>query len=367
MAVGFFHYQREDEQCKRSGTGQSADDDDGQGSLALAAYAVADGRRKQSQGGHHCGHQHGADAGVHAFLHSHRQRMTLADEVPDVHDHDDPVLDADAKETDEADAGRDGEVEARQEQNQYASHGGKRHIGQHEGCITRIAKEHIQNAEDKQDADGHDVRQTVGGTLLILEVTAPFYFVPLRQRHRLRHLFTAFVNRTAYVPVAYGELDSTIAHVIFTIDNQRPGDGPDGGQFADGNHLPVVGGYLDFADGLGIVAERPRVAHHEIELALLLVHLRCRLAADSHLDDALHIVLGNAIACQPSLVDVNLQFRLSDILDDTQVGDTSDGLHGLVDFGCQPLRLSQVLAIDLGDDSPFHTADSLLHIVRDGL
>ena len=62
MAVGFFDYQGEDKQCKRSGTDQPADDDDSQRSLALTSYAVADSRRKQSQSGHQCRHQHRADA-----------------------------------------------------------------------------------------------------------------------------------------------------------------------------------------------------------------------------------------------------------------------------------------------------------------
>ena len=67
--IDALHHKREDEQCEEGSSHQSADDDDCQRPLTLAADAMAQRCRHETEGGHHRRHQHTADARVHAARH----------------------------------------------------------------------------------------------------------------------------------------------------------------------------------------------------------------------------------------------------------------------------------------------------------
>ena len=105
--------------------------------------------------------------------------------------------------------------------------------------------------------------------------------------------------------------------MVLTVDDEWSADGTYRGQFTNGYHLTVVVGHLYLGNGLCIITIGLGIAHHEVELALVLIDLRGRLAANGHLDDALHVVFLHAVACQPVLIDVDLQFRLSHVADHT--------------------------------------------------
>ena len=317
MTVYLFHDEREDEQREEGGSHQSADDDGGQGSLALAADAMAQCCRHETEGGHHGRHQHTADARVHAACHGLGQGVTVAQEVLDVHEHDDTVLDADAEETDEADARRNGEVGVGEEQDEDAAYSREGHIGEYQSGVARITEKHVENNEDEHHADGHHLRQPCRGTLLVFKVTVPRYLVAIGQFDSLGHLGPCLIDGRAHVTVAHAELHGTVAAVVLTVDNEWSADGTYRGQFANGYHLTVIVGHLDLGNGLGIVAVGLGIAHHKVELALVLIDLRGRLTANGHLDDALHVVFLHAVACQPVLVDIDLQFGLPHVADHT--------------------------------------------------
>ena len=155
--------------------------------------------------------------------------------------------------------------------------------------------------------------------------------------------------------------------MVLAVDDQRSGDRADRGQFADRNHLAVLRGHLDFRYRPGVVAERLLVAHHEVELPLVLIDLRGSFSADGHLGDALYVVLLNTVAGQTVLVDVDLQLRLSHIADDTEVGDAGNGFHRVVDLPGQFLALGEVLTVNLCHYGALHSADGLLHVVGNRL
>ena len=149
----------------------------------------------------------------------------MTQEMLDVHEHDDAILNADAEEADEADARRDGEVGAGDEQNEDAAYGRKRHVGEHQTGVARITEEHVEDDEDEQHADGHHLRQSGRGTLLVLEVAVPRYLISCGQVHSLCHLGAGLVDSGTHVAVTYAELHGAVAGVVLAIDDERTGDG----------------------------------------------------------------------------------------------------------------------------------------------
>ena len=140
MTVYPFDNQREDEQREEGGTHESTDDDRGERTLALTANAMTECGGQQAERSHHCRHQHTTDAGVHATCHGVGKCIAVAQEVLDVHEHDDAILDADAKETDEANTCRDGEVGMADEQDEDTTNCRKRHVGKYSPASRALPK-----------------------------------------------------------------------------------------------------------------------------------------------------------------------------------------------------------------------------------
>ena len=95
--------------------------------------------------------------------------------------------------------------------------------------------------------------------------------------------------------------------------------------------------------------------------------MRCRLAADGHLYDALHVVFRHPVAGQTRLVYVDLQLGLSDVSYNAQVGNAVDGLHHLIYVLGYTLTLIEVWTIYLGHNGSLHSTHGLFYVVADGL
>lgn len=152
--------EREDEQREDRSPHETTNDHCGKRSLALAADAMTECSGQQAKGGHHGSHQHTTNAGVHTTRHGIGKCIAVAQEVLDVHEHDHTVLDTDAKETDEANTCRDGEVGMADEQDEDTTNCRKGHVGKYQSGITCIAKEYVEDDKDEQHTDGDNLRQT---------------------------------------------------------------------------------------------------------------------------------------------------------------------------------------------------------------
>ena len=177
------------------------------------------GGGEKSQGGDEHDHQSRPQAANGSF-HGRLQDVGLTHaRLIDILNHNQAHLHGHAEKSEHADAGRDTEVRAGNQQGQHASNrrrGQGRHDQQRpiEGTERRIEKQ-----DNQQDGNRNNQRQPGIGALLAGVFARPLQGVAQGQLHFLAYVVDGIPHRAAQVAAAHAVLDGDIARVVFAVNH----------------------------------------------------------------------------------------------------------------------------------------------------
>src|ERR1700678_1297608 len=243
-----------------------------------------------------------------------------------------PGEDTDAEQRDKADARGDAEIGAGDEQRHDSADNGRRYIEEDQSCVFEVAKHHEEQQKDEQQTNGHDFLQPFGGPLLVLEVSLPNHAVPFFQMYDLIDLLLCFGDGAAHVSAPDRELDGGVTPVLIPEDQAGARFRGDGGDLVHRHLRPALRGHQQVAD---VFLGRPELlgkADTDIEFPDAFIQLGDGLTPDRHFNDRVRIGGTYSIERHFALVEVDVQFRLADILDDTKVFDPVDLFKDPVDL-----------------------------------
>ena len=209
--------------------------------------------------------------------------------------------------------------------------------------------------------------QTFGGALLVLEVALPHHGIAFFEGDDGVDLLLGFGDGAAHVAAADGEFQSGIPFVVVAEDKAGARLHRDGGDLLDGHFGPAQGGDHQVADIIYGCPVFFGEADADIKGLDAFVEGGGRFAADRHFDNGVGVCRGDAILGHRLLVEVDIQFRLADILDDAEVFDPADVLKNIIDIGHFPFHIVQRVAIDLYADGAFHPGYGFFDVVADRL
>src|SRR6185437_4633630 len=180
-------------------------------------------------------------------------------------------------------------------------------------------------------------------------------------------LFLRLRDGAAHIPAANREFYGGIAPVLVAEDETRAGLLRNAGDLAD-RHLGTAGrGYEQVAyifPGSAVLFGKPDA---DIEFADTLVQLGHGLAADGHLDHSIGIGRADAIEGHLTLIEIDIQFRLSDIFDHSEVFDAFHVFQDIVYFHRLLFHVIERVSIDLYANGTFYAGNRLFDIIHDGL
>src|SRR5689334_1278887 len=104
-------------------------------------------------------------------------------------------------------------------------------------------------------------------------------------------------------------------------------------------------------------------------VAAVLVQIAGRLTADSRLYGCIDVPRREPEACRPGTIDIDADGRLSQRIEDRQVGDTRQRLQHITDLACRALEQLELVAEELDGvlalDSRGGLFDVVLNVLRE--
>src|SRR5579863_2524683 len=287
-------------------------------------------------------------------------------------DQDDPVLDTDPEESDEADTRGNTEVRSGEIQGCDATHDGKGYVDKDQQRVLEIAEHADQQEEDQGQADGDDLRQAFLCALLVFEVALEGHAIAAFQVDGRVTFLLGLRDGAAHVATADGEFQCGISFIVVAIDQCGTGSFRDIGNFLDGYLTAAHGGDEEVANLIRRFAVFFGEADADIEGFDAFVERAGRNAAgseatDGHTDDRIRLGSGNAIETHFTLVEIDIQLGLADVVHDTEVGDTLDVLQHIVILLQFAFHILQGVAEDLQHQATLNPGYGLFHVVADRL
>src|ERR1700722_3872401 len=150
--------------------------------------------------------------------------------------------------------------------------------------------------------------------------------------HHLVDLFLCFGDGAAHVPAPDRELDGGVAAVLVPEDQTGARFLGDGGDLVHRYLGPALCGYQQVTDVFLRCTELLRKADADIEFPDAFIQLGDGLAPDRHFDHRVCIGGANAIKGHLALIEIDVQFRLANVLYDAQVVYSLDFFEDTIDL-----------------------------------
>ena len=135
--------------------------------------------------------------------------------------HQDAVHDRHAEERDEADGGRDAEIETGEIEREYAANHRVGDARERQKAVAEVIEQAVEQPDNQHEADGHNDLQTFLGFLKVSELARPNQPVSGRKFHVLRDSLLSLLDSAAKVAATDAELDRDEALHALVINPGR--------------------------------------------------------------------------------------------------------------------------------------------------
>src|SRR5262249_7062340 len=195
-------------------------------------------------------------------------------------------------------------------------------------------KEKKQGKKNEQ-ANRNDQPKPRLGIFKVLKLAGPNQAIAARQLDVLRDPSLRLGDRAAEIAIAHAELHRNVALALLVIDIRGAGIETDVGKFAEPNIGVGAAGIrnrdFDIADGFETRAIFGRQADRHAELAIALQQSGRGGAAQSRLDDRIHVASVKAVTGGFGAVDLDIEIWLAEHMEDAEIGDAGHLLHFMHD------------------------------------
>ena len=217
---------RQHEQGRDRGGDDPADDDGGEGALHLRTDAGVQRHRYEPERRDEPRHQYGTDPGLGGLTNRGVEISSLPQQPLHLGDQHHVAEHRDARERDEAHAGRDRKGHCPEPERRDAADRSKRHAGEDAKRVRHPAIGDVEQRQDEQERDGHDNEQARPRPFDVLELPPEPGVVPRRKLDLLQRR-PQLGDEGADVSVSYVHLHADPPPRPLAADGRRPVDDVD--------------------------------------------------------------------------------------------------------------------------------------------